>query len=456
MTAASSSALFANGSTPRSSRSALSTPKGSPTSHAAPGGTPRSTPRSKSARKRPKAQTVGSPPSASAAAESGPAVSGLRPSAELDAKAALLRVRVAVQTAPAPGSVEEGAMVERLASHVEALIAAKGLSTPRDLFRDWAGTTSDVEPMTRLQFRRACVQMKLGGGAAGESPVLLDALFGVVFSNSSTGLDVSDRAKGCRPWGSPSHFALRLTDAHQATLSSDVGTRAANSAKSATGDDVQRLAILANVCERAALSMAAAEEADSALDRLMQESSVWMQVGDILLKRGGMKAPDIVWLCTPDGASNGEASNAGRMPLTELEAGLRALGVAGSDDDIALFVRSLDADGNGSVELSELKAALKQFAFERSYHQATCAKLRGRATELHKLAAREQRLLSDLEGAEAKEAVGAEQVAEPDANAKTEQTKAASKHAAGKEREQQRPSSEGRVAAKRDGPVRRK
>ena len=117
----------------------------------------------------------------------------------------------------------------------------------------------------------------------------------------------------------------------------------------------------------------------------------------------------------------------------------------------------IDADASGTIEFSELKAALKRLGFERAEHQAVVSKLRSRFAELQKVAMREQRLLIGLEEAHAKADKESQQAAaqaaaeaETAAQVAEEEAKAKASDAAAKAAEEQR-NFEARVAAKRNG-----
>ena len=100
-----------------------------------------------------------------------------------------------------------------------------------------------------------------------------------------------------------------------------------------------RLSALATVYERAALSTQAAEKTVEEIARATSAPSVAQQVGDILLRRG-MKAADILRLCTPNvawDAGSGEV----RLSLAKLEGGVRQLGVVAGDEAILEFVTSV-------------------------------------------------------------------------------------------------------------------
>lgn len=434
-----------------------------------PKSTPKSTPRSKSAsRKRATKSKAAGPKPKEDPATSGSDQRPLRSAAELEAQAEALRAQAeALMKAPASRAapraasgaaaevgalMTEGAMAEQLAGSIKSMMEAQGLSRPRDLFRAW--DQNGDGKVTRLEFRRACSQMKLSGGAAGESAAL-DALFASLDLDGGGNLSLAELTQALKTTLKAESPALPGEGDTPDGDVNDTNGGALNMRPSGPA----RLSALAAVCERAAAATRAAEEAATGVDEAVGTSSVPRQVASILLKRN-MKAADVVKACTPNVAWD-SASGEVRLQMAEVASGLRGLGVSGDDEEVMGFVRSLDVDQSGTVELSEFKSAIKRFQAEQRERDTALVALKGRVAELQKVATREQTLLSELEEAEAKAEEAAQQAATQQAEAKqaaseakAEATKAAAKAASVKTAEEKR-AFEARVAAKRAGSAKR-
>lgn len=358
----------------------------------------------------------------------------LRPSAELEEKAAALRAQ----------AVSPAAMAESLASSIESMMVSKGLSRPRELF-DLIDRDGDGK-LTRAEFQKACSQMKLNDGSSGgmtSESAALDALFTSFDLDGGGDLSLSELTQALQRTLKIGTLSKKTTDGKKTTTTtisvepglSYVGTakdvdvfngrtafrQRAEHGKGAIGSssDVSdggigtaphrmaptapvRLNALAAACERAAAATKAAEQAEAEVNggSDVREPSVAQQVATIVVKRN-MKVHDVVKACTVNVAWDGDTGEM-RLGVAEVAAGLRSLGVHGSDADVEAFVHSLDSDSSGTVELSELKAAIKRCTAERKEANAALGVRKSRAAELLKLARREQDLLAELEAAEAK------------------------------------------------------
>ena len=238
------------------------------------------------------------------------------------------------------------------------------------------------------QFRQACRALGLIGAsnAASDADVLFSSL------DLDGGGDVSLK---------------ELTQAIQTTLKKDehAATEHANAAKR-TREQRDRLVGRAEIADVAAAATAAAEGAVAELSAYVESLPVALRVEALFAKRG-IKATDLVQASTPNAAWRASTGDVVMSP-DEVVAGLSGLGVEASTEELAAWVVSLDTNGSGSIELSEMKMAIKALAEQRVELDCSIAAMRTRADELRKVAARKQAALREREAVDAAAEAAAE------------------------------------------------
>lgn len=99
-------------------------------------------------------------------------------------------------------------------------------------------------------------------------------------------------------------------------------------------------------------TLLAFEAACAALKAARSETSVGSELGDIIAGKG-MKAADV--------ARKWDSSGDGDIDKKEFQKNVLAMGVTHSADEVDALFDSLDADGGGSLDMNEVRKALKHF-----------------------------------------------------------------------------------------------
>ena len=178
----------------------------------------------------------------------------------------------------------------------------------------------------------------------------------------------------------------------------------------------------ANLCLETAQITANSEEAEKELDIVRATQPVPVQLGRLIVKKN-VKIVDI--LIKWDSGGDGEVSK------SEFRHHVRELGVVADTASIDACFESYDADGGGSLDIVELKPALKELAAtakashgEEAIMEKHCAQLRKAAKkaqmDLFLNIASEMRLVADRAAKRKAEAAEAALIAEAQAKAKQE------------------------------------
>ena len=148
--------------------------------------------------------------------------------------------------------------------------------------------------------------------------------------------------------------------------------------------------------ELSVLSSRAVEREEKRLNELETKTQpLEVRLGKALAKKN-MRA--IEWLRSWD--SNGD----GVVSFDEFKYHISALGIEASESELDTLFRGLDEDGSGTLELNELKPALRSLQSMAAAQDKEVAQVREAVAMLQQRAAQAQVLLAAIEEAEAEEA----------------------------------------------------
>jgi len=256
-----------------------------------------------------------------------------------------------------------------------------------DIAREW--DTSRDGSVSKMEFRQNIRKLLEDKNADAKE---MDRLFDQLDADRSGSLEVSE-------------IKDALKKLHEAAANATV--RAAN--EGAQASELRARAQRASkVAEAIVSSEEKAAELKEAESRL--EQSVGVQLGTKLSNKGA-KVGEIVakW-----------GGGDGSIDKTEFSTQVRALGVVCTDEELEELFDSIDDDGGGTLDVPEVRRALKSFAEESDQLKAVVKAVRQKSADLTKLA---RELQSEWRVVVAREE--AEEVAEREREAREAEAKAA-------------------------------
>ena len=214
----------------------------------------------------------------------------------------------------------EAAKLDNTSVRLQLGDALAKVKNVKELVGKWA--KHGAEPISKMQFRQSARNMLQNAETRD-----IDELFDVFDDNHDGSLDVDE-----------------LKDAFK-TLIHETANRAkmADSIRKQIVFFAQRAACVQEVIAALEAAEASCREADS-LDK-----SVDARLGTLLRVRS-MKATEIV--------SRWDPSGTGQIAMRQFRINVRGLGLEASDHEIDGLFRSLDEDGGGTLDMSEIKHAL--------------------------------------------------------------------------------------------------
>jgi len=262
---------------------------------------------------------------------------------------------------------------DQVAVHGKKRGLKKGQSA-RDIFQSW--DKNGNAHLSKMEFRVAARKLHLD--AATDSSTV-DSLFAELDKDGDGNLNTSD---------SEFKEALEMLKDESA---------AAEAEREDAKAEALRLLDVANQCIKTAGALEAVDAAKAEMTRLEQlvGASVQRRVGMALLGMG-FRAVDI--------ALKWDSNKDGRVDKDEVMAGLKALNVSASDEDLQRFFDSMDRDGDGTIDQTEAKKAFRAFNVDKAAYETRRSDLKMVLDEKREAAQAERQTLHEMEVAAGKAA----------------------------------------------------
>jgi len=242
----------------------------------------------------------------------------------------------------------------------------KGQST-KDIFQSW--DKNGNAHLSKMEFRVAARKLNLD---AAKDSSTVDSLFAELDKDGDGNLNTSD---------SEFKAALEMLKDESA---------AAEAERDGAKVEAQRLLDVADQCIKTAGALEAVDAAKAELTRLEQlaGASVQRRVGMALLGMG-FRAVDI--------ALKWDSNKDGRVDKDEVMAGLKALNVSASDEELRHFFDSMDKDGDGTIDQTEAKKAFRAFNVDKVAYETRRSALKTRLDEKREAGKAERQTLDQME-----------------------------------------------------------